>query len=78
MSYMDTLRKLFLVLVLLVASVAANAQYDIDQFFARGRQMLIDGKYSSAIENFNILARPDSTLFDAYFFRGIAKYNLGD
>jgi len=75
---MDTLRKLFLVLVLLVASVAANAQYDIDQFFARGRQMLIDGKYSSAIENFNILARLDSTLYDAYFFRGIAKYNLGD
>ncbi len=75
---MDTLRKIFLVLVLLVTGVAANAQYDIDQFFARGRQMLIDGKYSSAIENFNILARLDSTLYDAYFFRGIAKYNLGD
>ena len=75
---MDTLRKLFLVLVLLFTGVVANAQYDIDQFFARGRQMLIDGKYSSAIENFNILARLDSTLYDAYFFRGIAKYNLGD
>lgn len=75
---MKTLKKLFLVLVLLFTGVAANAQYDIDQFFARGRQMLIDGKYSLAIENFNILARLDSTLYDAYFFRGIAKYNLGD
>ena len=54
------------------------AQYDIDQFFLRGRQLLIDGKYSSAIDNFNTLTRIDSTLYDAYFFRGIAKYNLGD
>ena len=75
---MGNFRKLFAVLALLLLSFAANAQYDIDQFFARGRQMLIDGKYASAIENFNILARLDSTLFDAYFFRGIAKYNLGD
>ena len=75
---MDTLRKFVLVLVLLVSGVAANAQYDIDQFFARGRQMLIDGKYANAIENFNILTRLDSTLYEAYFFRGIAKYNLGD
>ncbi len=75
---MDTFRRLVLVLVLLVTGITANAQYDIDQFFARGRQMLIDGKYSKAIENFNILARLDSTLYDAYFFRGIAKYNLGD
>lgn len=76
--YMETLRKYIFAMLLLVVPVAAEAQYDIDQFFARGRQMLIDGKYANAIENFNILARLDSTLYDAYFFRGIAKYNLGD
>ena len=75
---MNALKKLFCAAILMMVSVAAHAQYDIDQFFFRGRQMLIDGKYSSAIENFNILARLDSTLYDAYFFRGIAKYNLGD
>ena len=75
---MNRLKRLFCVAILAMVSVAAQAQYDIDQFFYRGRQMLIDGKYSSAIENFNILARLDSTLFDAYFFRGIAKYNLVD
>lgn len=69
----------FLVWVLaLLAPVKGFAQYDIDQFFLRGRQLLIDGKYSSAIDNFNTLVRIDSTLYDAYFFRGIAKYNLGD
>jgi len=40
--------------------------------------MLIDGKYASAIDNFNMLARLDTTSYDAFLFRGIAKYNLGD
>jgi len=53
-------------------------QYDIDRFYIRGRQALIEGKYSSAIENFNILARLDPSGYETYFFRGIAKYNLGD
>lgn len=44
----------------------------------RGRQALQDGKYSSAIESFNVLARLDSANYWCYFFRGIAKYNLGD
>ena len=64
--------------LVLLGPVNLFAQYDIDQFFLRGRQLLIDGKYSSAIDNFNTLARIDSTLYDAYFFRGIAKYNLTD
>ncbi|MDD2595891.1 MAG: tetratricopeptide repeat protein [Bacteroidales bacterium] len=66
---------------LLFASLFLNsafAQYDLDHFYLRGRQALIDGKYSQAIENFNILSRLDSTLYESYFFRGIAKYNLGD
>ena len=54
------------------------AQYDKDVFYMRGRQALSDGKYSAAIENFNILARLDTTNYWNYFFRGIAKYNLGD
>lgn len=40
--------------------------------------MLIDGKFAAAIENFNNLIRVDNSIYDAYFFRGIAKYNLGD
>jgi len=37
-----------------------------------------DGKYALAIENFNVLARLDTTDYWNFFFRGIAKYNLGD
>lgn len=54
------------------------AQYDKDVFFMRGRQALADGKYALAIENFNVLSRLDTTDYWNFFFRGIAKYNLGD
>lgn len=44
----------------------------------RGRQALSDGKFANSIENFNILARIDSADYWTFFYRGIAKYNLGD
>ena len=44
----------------------------------RGRQALSDGKYAFAIENFNILSSLDTADYWSFFFRGIAKYNLGD
>lgn len=72
--------KLLLPLLLLsfLATTEAAAQFDKDVFSFRGRQALSDGKYSMAIENFNILARLDTTDYWTFFFRGIAKYNLGD
>jgi len=71
-----------IVLALLVlsffSSAEASAQFDKEVFSFRGRQALSDGKYSMAIENFNIIARLDTTDYWTFFFRGIAKYNLGD
>lgn len=55
-----------------------SAQWDKDVFMMRGRQALSDGRYSQAIENFTILSRLDTTDYWSFFFRGIAKYNLGD
>lgn len=46
---------------------ALIGQYDKEQFFLRGRQALIDGKYAQAIEHFNLLARIDTTLHEAFF-----------
>ena len=65
-------------LLFLSAAGSLFAQYDRDVFFYRGRVALADGKYAQSIENFNILARLDSTDHLTYFYRGIAKYNLGD
>ena len=72
--------KSIMVLFLLVTAGLCDlyAQYDKEVFFMRGRRALADGKYSMAIENFNILSQLDTTDYWTFFFRGIAKYNLGD
>ncbi len=73
------MKNILMICVLLVAGVLESyAQYDKDVFFMRGRRALADGKYSLAIENFNVLTQLDTTDHWTYFFRGIAKYNLGD
>lgn len=66
------------VVLMFLGGLFAYAQYDKDVFYWRGRQALSDGKYSQAIENFNILARLDTADYYTFFFRGIAKFNLGD
>ena len=67
-----------IVLAAVLFALPASAQYDKDVFFFRGRQALQDGKYATAIDNFNTFVRLDTTDHWAFFFRGIAKYNLGD
>ncbi len=66
------------VILVFMAAFSARAQWDKDVFSWRGRQALSEGKYSKAIENFNVLAKLDTTDYWTFFFRGIAKYNLGD
>ncbi len=65
-------------LIFLTGKMELHAQYDKDLFDMRGRQALSEGRYSLAIENFNILSQLDTTDYWTFFFRGIAKYNLGD
>ena len=73
------MKKFLLPIVLLLLSAnSVFAQYDKDVFMWRGRQALSEGKYAKAIEQFNVLTRLDTTDYWSFFFRGIAKYNLGD
>lgn len=73
------MKKAFITLILVVCcATTALAQWDKDVFSYRGRIALQDGKYAQAIENFNVLSRLDTTDYWSFFFRGIAKYNLGD
>lgn len=76
------MRKLLLILFL-TASIGlwwrpTDAQLNKAYFFYVGRSFLIDNKYQDAIEVLNILLRADSTAYEGYFLRGIAKYNLDD
>jgi tetratricopeptide (TPR) repeat protein len=72
------MKKTLLLLTLLFCTCISYAQYDKQSFFYRGRQALMDSKYPQAINVFNLLIKTDSTLYEAYLFRGIAKYNLND
>ena len=55
------LKSVFSVCLLLLAGVSElSAQYDKDVFYMRGRIALSEGKYASAIENFNILSQLDT------------------
>ena len=72
------LKYLLFFVLLSCSALRASAQYDKDVFLWRGRQALMDGRYALAIDNFNILARLDTTDHMTFFFRGIAKYDLGD
>lgn len=65
-------------ILFLSCALVCPAQYDKDVFEFRGRQALSEGRYSDAIDHFNILARLDTTDCWTFFYRGIAKYNLGD
>ena len=73
------LKFLAILAILLCASLhELHAQYDKDMFMMRGRVALSEGKYAQAIENFNVLSQLDTADYWTFFFRGIAKYNLGD
>ena len=73
------LKFLAMLAILLCASLhELHAQYDKDMFMMRGRVALSEGKYAQAIENFNVLSQLDTADYWTFFFRGIAKYNLGD
>ena len=62
----------------LMAGHDAVAQLNKEYFFWVGRRSLIDNRYQDAIETLNILLKVDPGSHEAYFLRGIAKYNLDD
>ena len=66
------------ILIALLVSISAHAQWDKDVFSFRGRTALQDGRFADAVANFNILAQLDTSDHWTFFYRGIAKYNLGD
>lgn len=68
----------FFILVLVTLASLCHAQINKQYFYEKGRNDLIKKNYSSAIESFNILTQADPSLYDAYFFKAIGKYNLGD
>ncbi|HPF93729.1 MAG TPA: tetratricopeptide repeat protein [Tenuifilaceae bacterium] len=66
------------VVILILTSGKTNAQLNKYFFFNQARTLISNENYSQAIQSLNTLIRTDSTIAEAWFLRGIAKYNLSD
>ena len=70
--------KAALTIIFLLSAWCASTQYNKDYFIYVGRQLMMENNYRDAIRTLNVLLRFDKEAYDAYFLRGIAKYNLDD
>ena len=64
--------------LLTAGTLTARAQHNKEYYFWMGRSLMMHNDYQEAIRTLNILLRVDDDAYEAYFLRGIAKYNLDD
>ena len=71
---------IFSLLILLCAGGGAECYGQLNKyyFYWVGRSYMMDDKYEAAIETLNTLLRVDRNAHEAYFLRGVAKFNLDD
>ncbi|MBP3331811.1 MAG: tetratricopeptide repeat protein [Tidjanibacter sp.] len=67
-----------LLLIMSLTAVDATAQLNKQYFYYVGRMSLINNHYKEAIQTLNVLLQADRDAHEAYFLRGVAKYNLDD
>ncbi len=67
-----------IVVTLIMSATTIFAQYNKDYFLWVSSRLMIQSEYQEAISSLNTLLRSDSRAYEAYFLRGVAKYNLGD
>lgn len=67
-----------LCLVLTLAPLRAQAQYNKRYIAWASRNMLASDNYKEAIDILNVLIRSDKESYEAFFLRGYAKLSLGD
>ena len=68
----------FLIILFLINSHESTGQLNIHNYIEQGKRSLFKNENSEAIRKFNIVIRINPELFQTYFFRGVAKFNLGD
>ncbi len=69
---------LLLISTLTICVETIRAQYNQDYFYWVSRQRMIHNDYQGAISVLNMLLSVNDRLYEGYFLRGVAKYNLGD
>lgn len=72
------IKKILLFFAISFSICVTQAQLDIEHYLGVGRTELYQDNYQAAIDRFNAVIKVKPGLADAYFYRGIAKYNLSD
>ncbi len=63
---------------MLVIRINLSAQLNKQFFYNQARNHIFQDEFAEAIRTLNVLIKADSTIADAWFLRGLAKYNLND
>jgi len=71
-------KKIALTSLLILFLEVVLGQVNLQHFSREGRNAILKKNYTEAIENLNVVINRKEKPFEAYFLRGIAKYNLGD
>ncbi len=69
---------LFFFFILATCNFTSKAQFNKPYFFFRGEELISKGNYKEAIPVLNTLIGADSTIHEAWFLRGVARYYQGD
>jgi len=70
--------KALLVILALLSTLTASAQYNTDRLMLNGRSALYYEDYVLSIQYFNQVLNLKPYLYEPWYFRAIAKYNLDD
>lgn len=77
-SWRHTRRAVLTAVVLVLSLAHAHAQYNTDRVLTAGRSALYYEDYVLSIQYFNSIITLKPFLYEPWFYRGIAKYYLGD
>lgn len=70
--------KCFVFFLLLFTSFIAKAQYRVDRLITVGRSALYYEDYVLSIQYFNLAISARPYLYEPWYYRSVAKYNLDD
>jgi tetratricopeptide (TPR) repeat protein len=75
-AYIKTIA--FAIIILFASSINVSGQLNKLYFYNLARNFIAEDKFAEAINSLNTLISSDSTIADAWFLRGVAKYHLDD
>lgn len=68
----------WLIVTFLICFTPSKAQFNKAYFFYKGEELISRGNYADAIPILNTLLNVDSTIHEAWFLRGVARYYQND